>query len=205
MNLERLAMTAELTQCISLEWSSAFLLDLYYYDIHQNSKRFAMVGRKCILTALIPILIHQSGCKNIIEPDNETEVIKEEFNEYHGYFYKGPRYSTDTTLVYHFFNKANFDKMFQLSPPPFEPDTIPSSEFFKKEVIAIVKYGNKYFELKVNSVERMEEVIYVKYKSELKADSMRWTAAIPMIVTTKGGYKIIKIFENAELIKEIVL
>ncbi|MBN2031426.1 hypothetical protein JW824_14425 [bacterium] len=158
-----------------------------------------------IIILLLSVLLYQFGCKNIIEPDNETEVIKEKFNEYHGYFYKGPRYSIDTTLVYHFYNEKNFNEVFQPSLYPFKPDTIPSSEFLKNEIMAIVKYGNKYFELEVNSVERMREVIYVKYKSELKADSMRWTAAIPMIITTQGDYKIIKFFENGEYIREIGL
>lgn len=158
-----------------------------------------------MIILLLLVLFYQFGCKNIIEPDNETEVIKEKFNEYHGYFYKGPRYSIDTTLVYHFYNKTNFIELFQPSPYPFKPDTIPSSEFLENEVMAIVKYGNKYFELEVNSVERMGEVIYVKYKSELKADSMRWTAAIPMIITIQGSFNIIKFFENGKYIREIKL
>jgi hypothetical protein len=158
-----------------------------------------------IMILSIPILIQLYGCDNATESTDEIEGIKEEYNEYHGYFYKGPKYSTDTTLAYHFFNKTNFDALFQPSPPPFEPDTIPSAEFSTKEVIAILKYGNKYLEMKVSSVERLREILLVKYTSELKADSMSWTAAIPMIITTKGGYSRIKFYENGELIKEIGL
>jgi hypothetical protein len=151
------------------------------------------------------VLIQLLGCHNSVNANDENEGIKEEYNIYKGYFYKGQKYFTDTTLTYHFFNKTNFDALFQPSPPPMEPDTIPSTEFYTKEVITILKYGNKYFEMKITSIERLREKLLVKYTSELKADSMSWTAAIPMIITTKGGYSKIKFYENGELIKEIGL
>ncbi len=151
------------------------------------------------------IIIQLLGCDNVIESDEEIKGVNEEYNEYHGYFYKGPKYSSDTTLAYHFFNKTNFNVLFQPSPPPFEPDTIPSTEVPPKEVIAIVKYGKKYFDINITSVERLSQILLVKYTSELKADSMSWTAAIPMIITTKSGYSRIKFYENGELIKEIGL
>ena len=164
-----------------------------------------MFMKYLITIILVSILIQLLGCDNSIESNDETDGIKEEYNVYHGYFYKGPKYSTDTTLTYHFFNKTSFDALFQPSPPPFEPDTIPQSEFLQKEEIVILKYGNKYFELNVTSVERLNQILLLKYTSKLKADSMSWTAAIPIIITTKGGYSRIKFYENAELIKEIGL
>ena len=139
------------------------------------------------------------GCTRIFSPENDGPV---EYQQYDGYFYAGPRFNSDSTVFYHFADKAGFDSCFQSASYPFEPDTIPGPEFRRKQVIAVLKYSSSYYTMQVSSVERRNNILYFKYTAELHVDSLSWTPACKLVVTVNCTFDKIRFYENGEWIDE---
>jgi len=125
-------------------------------------------------------IVFLSSCENLFDP---LEIGEESipFTTYYGYSVKSSFGENDSTYFLAFKDKESFDRvLFRIADHnPNEP--IPDNDFKTKIIIAVIKKGNRFWEMKVDKVTLKENVIYVKYSAKIVADNMSWTAVIPLI------------------------
>jgi len=81
---------------------------------------------------------------------------------------------------------------------------MPESEFNTKIVIAVIKIGNRFWEMRANKVSLKEKVITVNYTAKIVADNLSWTAGIPLMITIPiVDYEQIKFKENGVVVGSI--
>lgn len=144
------------------------------------------------------------GCSNSTEM---SEEIPEEvsYYAYRNYSYKGQRADSDTTFFYFTDTREGFDSLYFHINFTDTSTTIPEEDFVAKKIVSLVKFGNDYYRLSVESIGLLNNVLLVKYKSELISANMTWTAAIPLIITLEADFKHVRFYENENFVKEINL
>jgi hypothetical protein len=159
---------------------------------------------KTITIIIIYIFSQILGCIDSTNPNPDT--VRLNYTSYTGYYLKNTvKVNNDTTLMYYFDKKNSFDTKFGYIYDHFKPDTIPASDFEKKQILAIVKVSNNFYVMNVKEIELYGNILYVKYNCDLKASNMTWTAAIPLVITINGKYTRIKFIENGLQVGEIGL
>jgi len=137
--------------------------------------------KKLLATYLIfGIIIFLSSCNNIFDP---LEIGEESlsFKTYYGYSAKNISDETNSTYFFAFKNKESFDQVLFMVGDHNPNEPIPDNDFKTKIIIAVIKIGNRYWEMNVDKVTLKENDIYVKYSAKLVADNMTWTAVIPLV------------------------
>ena len=143
-------------------------------------------------------------CSTTTEQDEASS--DDSYTSYDGYSYKGEEPSSDTTFFYCIDTKEGFDSLFYRFPYHLNTAAvIPESEFLAKRVISIVKCGDDYYDMEIESVRILKDTLQVKYKAILQAENMTWTAAIPLIMTVDSAFTRIRFYENSKEINEIIL
>lgn len=127
------------------------------------------------------------------------------YTEYAGYSYKGKEFTSNTTLFHCTKTKEDFDLFFYFISDHNQSVEIPSEDFTAKKVVSIVKYGNDFYELKIENISILNEALIVNYKATIKEENMSWVAATPLLVTVSENFKRVIFLENGEKIKEISL
>ncbi len=146
----------------------------------------------------------QYGCSNSTEVSEERPA-EVSYSMYRNYSYKGQRANSDTTFYYFTDTREGFDSLYFHINDIDTSATIPEEDFVAKKIVSLVKFGNDYYRLSVESIGLLNDVLLVKYKSELITANMTWTAAIPLIITVEADFKHVRFYENENFVKEINL
>jgi hypothetical protein len=124
---------------------------------------------------------------------NDTAVV---FSEYPEYYCIDKTLKPDTTAFYFFDNKSDFENKFNMIYDHRTPKTIPSEEFKERKILSVVKLSNNYYELKINSISKKDNILFIDYSSEKKASNMTWTAIISLVITTPASFDHAVFYEN---------
>lgn len=153
-----------------------------------------------ILLVLCFGLLLMLGC---VQNNTKDAASSIKYSEYSGYEFKAKeRISGDTTMYFHFNNKSIFDSFFR-ELPNTKSNNIPETDFTQKNIIAIVKGGNNFYEIKIEQVELEKEVLKVSYTCEMKSQGMKWKVATPICIGTEKNYKYIQFIENGVTKKKL--
>jgi hypothetical protein len=108
----------------------------------------------------------------------------------------------NTTLIYSFHDRDSFYEKFKLISGG---DSIPASDFVSDQIVVITKiYYGYYFSMNIEKVELCNNILFVYYSSIPEIGPSSSYITYPRIIlSVKGIFSKIKIFENGGMIKEI--
>jgi len=136
------------------------------------------------------------SCDYLFNPSDTNEDILS-FSTYEGYSVKKIYSYKEGTYFFAFRDKAGFDQVLFWIADHNPHQEMPESEFNTKIIIAVIKIGNRFWEMRANKVSLKEKVITVNYTAKIVADNMSWTAGIPLVITIPVvDYESIKFNEN---------
>jgi hypothetical protein len=159
---------------------------------------------------VLPLVLASFNCSTAVSPGPQlpsTEPrrpIPVAYSMYDQYSYRGLRPQTNSTLFFYTTTKSAFDSLFFFVYDHSTGDTIPAADLRTKKVIAVVKYGDNYYDMSVREVGIRDGSLVVEYNCNLVTQNMTWIAAIPIIITTSADFHKIQFVENGMNVKEIV-
>jgi hypothetical protein len=160
--------------------------------------------RKANTYSLIFIMVtFLVSCDYLFNPSDSNEDILS-FSTYEGYSVKNIYSYKEGTYFFAFRDKASFNQVLFWIADHNPHQEMPESEFNTKIVIAVIKIGNRFWEMRPNKVSLKEKVITVNYTAKIVADNLSWTAGIPLVITIPiVDYEQIKFKENGVAVGSI--
>jgi len=170
--------------------------------MNKEKKETKIIMKFCLFFTGICIVVNLLSCTTTNSPeDREPSPIA--YDSYDGYSYKGPKAQSDTTMLFYITSKIEFDSLFYFIFDHNTSDTIPTVDFSSKKILAIVKYGNDYYRLKVIGAGILDGILNLEYTCTLVSENITWVAAIPLIITVETDFHKIRFIENGTQIKEL--
>lgn len=112
----------------------------------------------------------------------------------------------ENTFCYVINDQKSFTEKFYEAPFIFTNGNITKIDFEKEIVIGVVKYGNKYWEIKGDKISNSNKKLKFSYSTKLVNDNMTWVASIPYIVKiNKTDIDEVEFEENGKIIQTVSL
>jgi hypothetical protein len=163
-----------------------------------------MAIKKFSLLALFLIMaVFLVSCDYLFNP-SDTSNDKLSFSTYEGYSVKKVSSYKEGTYFFAFRDKTSFDQVLYWIADRNPHQEMPESEFNTNIIIAVIKIGNRFWEMRADRISLKEKVITVDYTAKIVADSMSWTAGIPLVITIPiVDYESIRFNENGVAVGSI--
>jgi hypothetical protein len=134
-----------------------------------------------------------SSCDFVFDTSSPEELLP--FSIHEGYSVK--RGLAEGTHFFAFHDKTGFDEVLYWISDHNPHQPIPETYFATKIIIAVVKKGNRYWQMTVRRVTFRERIVTVDYAARVVAEDMSWTAAIPLVASIPiVDYESIAFIEN---------
>lgn len=156
--------------------------------------------KQFVCLSIVMFCLVMSACSPSIPPNDEPTVS---FTAFRGYYYRGARPASDTTLFFHTGTQKDFDALFTFIADHNPEPTIPASDLSAKKMISVVKYDHTTYDLQATRVTLVDNVLKVYYTSKAKGDKTSATFATSLIFAVNANYQKILFIENGAQVQEL--
>lgn len=157
--------------------------------------------RRIEIRALVfAIVLSFSSCDFVFNTSSPEETLP--FSTHEGYSVK--RGLAEGTHFFAFHDKTSFDEVFYWISDHNPRQPIPETYFATKIIVAVIKKGNRYWQMTVRKASFRDRNVTVDYAARLVVEDMSWTAAIPLVISIPiVDYESIAFVENGATVKII--